>query len=241
MPWLILGICLVAGLILAGRWFAVADPKTVARVVRWGGIIAGAVLVLFLATRIGIAGLFPLVIAGLLFRARRRRRMFGAPGGLMGRGAAPTPGQTSDVETAMLHLTLDHDSGEITGSVRSGRFEGRDIHDLSFREVLDLYVECQSNDEQSVTLLETFLDRVHGADWRERADAEFGGAANGGGKSVMTSDEAYEILGLDPGASEDEVKEAHHRLMMQMHPDQGGSTYLASKINQAKDLLLGAV
>ena len=140
----------------------------------------------------------------------------------------------------MLRMTLDHDSGEVAGSVRRGRFEGRDLQDLSFRELLDLYVECQSEDEQSMNLLETFLDRVHGADWRERADAEFGGAAgDGSGKSAMTTDEAYEVLGLDTGASEDDVKEAHHRLMMKMHPDQGGSTYLASKINQAKDLLLG--
>ena len=239
MQFLILGVCLLVGLLLAGRWFMIADPKAVARVVRWAGIILGVVFVLFLATRIGIAGLFPLVIAALLFMARRRR-MFGAAGRSLGRGASPTPGQTSDVETAMLRMTLDHDSGEVAGSVRRGRFEGRDLQDLSFRELLDLYVECQSEDEQSMNLLETFLDRVHGADWRERADAEFGGAAgDGSGKSAMTTDEAYEVLGLDTGASEDDVKEAHHRLMMKMHPDQGGSTYLASKINQAKDLLLG--
>ncbi len=243
MQFLILGICVFVGLVLAGRWFLIADPKTVARVVRWAGIILGAVLALFLASRIGITGLIPLVIVGLLFA--RRRRMLAGLGGSLSRGGSPTPGKTSDVETAMLRMTLDHDSGEIAGSVRSGRFEGSDLHDLSFREVLDLYLECQAEDEQSVSLLETFLDRVYGADWRERADAEFAGAAGGagagGGKSAMTADEAYEVLGLDAGASEDDVKEAHHRLMMKMHPDQGGSTYLASKINQAKDLLLESV
>lgn len=241
MQFLILGICLLAGLILGGRWFMVADPKSVARVVRWGGIILGAGLLLLIATRIGFAGIIPFVIAGLLFRARRRG-LFGGPSSAFGRPATLTPGQTSEVETAMLRMSLDHDSGEIAGSVRSGNFEGRDLHDLSFREALDLYAECQSVDEQSANLVESFLDRVHGADWRERADAEFGQTGSeGGGRSSMTADEAYEVLGLDAGASAEDVKEAHHRLMLKMHPDQGGSTYLASKINQAKDLLLGAL
>ena len=54
----------------------------------------------------------------------------------------------------------------------------------------------------------------------------------------MDVEEAYATLGLEPGASADAVKQAHRRLMKKLHPDQGGSTYLASKINQAKDVLL---
>ncbi|HJO86863.1 MAG TPA: hypothetical protein QF359_07875 [Rhodospirillales bacterium] len=46
-------------------------------------------------------------------------------------------------------------------------------------------------------------------------------------------------MGLEPGASEDKIKEAHHRLLSKIHPDHGGSTFLATQINQAKDFLLG--
>jgi hypothetical protein len=56
---------------------------------------------------------------------------------------------------------------------------------------------------------------------------------------AMSRDEALKVLGLGPGASADAVREAHRRLILQNHPDRGGSDYLAAKINQAKDVLLG--
>jgi DnaJ family protein C protein 19 len=59
------------------------------------------------------------------------------------------------------------------------------------------------------------------------------------GNEKMSKAQAYEVLGLKPDASRDEILQAHRRMIQRVHPDRGGSDYLASKINQAKDTLLG--
>lgn len=238
MLFLVLGLAILIALGLVGRWFLNADPRAAAMAVRWVALGGGALLGLFLLVRVGTAALFPIVLT-TLFLLRRRRGLFGARG-FAGFGGAttPSPGQTSEVETATLRMALDHDTGEMQGTVLRGRFEGRDLESMSFGELVQLLAECHANDEQSVSLLETYLDREQGPDWRDHAKEE---GAQGGAtaNAPITKDEAYDVLGLEPGASPEDVKEAHHRLMLKMHPDQGGSTYLASKINQAKDLLLG--
>ena len=151
-------------------------------------------------------------------------------------------------------MTLDHDSGAMEGSVLQGRHAGRRLDELSEPQLLDLLDECSLRDDEGRRLLEAYLDRTLGADWRERAEERaahtHAGAGTGAGRgqgwgrksagrTPMTREEAYEILGLSPGAREDEIKEAHRTLMRKLHPDHGGSNYLAAKINQAKELLLG--
>ena len=131
----------------------------------------------------------------------------------------------------------------MTGTVTAGPYAGRDLPSMSLVELLDLLNGC-ADDADSVRVLEAYLDRIHGPEWRG-GEAGAGGGEDGTRRAsrawggAMTTEEAWEILGLTPGAGPEDVKEAHRRLMAKLHPDHGGSTYLAAKLNQAKDLLLG--
>lgn len=149
-------------------------------------------------------------------------------------------GQKSGVRTDTLEMVLDHDSGHMDGRCLKGRFAGRAISSLRDDEVLQLLEEIGAPDPQGAALLEAYLDRrLQG--WRNRrAEEAPGGDARQprGQAGRMTAKEAYDVLGLKPGAAESEVRAAHRRLMEKTHPDRGGSTYLASSINEAKDVLL---
>ena len=144
----------------------------------------------------------------------------------------------SSVQSEFFEMVLDQSTNTIYGRVVKGKFAGTELNNLSEAEFADLYRECFA-DEQSRSLLEAYLDR-NMADWREN----FGGNQNDNSNNTasdgkMTLEEAYEVLGLKPGASEEEIIEAHKRLISQVHPDRGGTNYLAATINRAKDTLLG--
>lgn len=234
MSYLILAVAVVIGLILLIRGIQGTDPRVLLRIFKWTVAILGLGIATYMTVtgRIGYAVATAAFFLPVLLRARRiaqAARSF--------RG--PSPGQSSDVETAYLRMSLDHDTGELQGTVLEGPFRGRLVEELSLEELLALLRDCRVNDAQSAELLETYLDRVHGAEWRGGdSGAHAGGNASAG--RPMTVDEAYEILGLRRGADADEIRDAHRRLMLKIHPDQGGSTYLAAKINQAKDFLLGS-
>ena len=134
-------------------------------------------------------------------------------------------------------MTLDHDSGEIDGEVLAGRFEGSRLARLDLDELLELLREC-GHDEESAAMLQAYLDRVHGEAWRDRAGERARDGADSTGGS-MSRAEALQVLGLEGDPDEAEIVEAHRRLMQKLHPDRGGSSYLAARINQAKDTLLG--
>lgn len=152
----------------------------------------------------------------------------------------PSAGQTSEIETRFLRMCLHHDTGALSGEVREGRFQGRALDALELEQLLELLAQCRLEDAQSATVLATYLDRTFGDEWRERAEeAERETAGEEAAQGPMTRAEACEILGLGPDAGRDEVLKAHRTLMQKLHPDRGGSNYLAAKINQAKDLLLG--
>ncbi len=151
-----------------------------------------------------------------------------------------SPGQTSSVETDTLRMNLDHDSGAIDGEILAGPFKGKRLTDLNKAEQLDLYRYCMQTDGPSVSLLEPFLDRSYPGGWREQKhDHDSGGGFGSHGPNPsMSREEAMQILGVGADATEHDIVEAHRKLMRRMHPDRGGSNYLAIKINQAKDRLL---
>ena len=228
---------------LAFRWFARQPRKTRIQTLM---VVAGVILVGLAATG-RLNWVFALIGAMLPFVRRllalmsyaplfqRLYRQFGSGASTDGRAAA---GQQSKVETRFLKLILDHDSGGMTGQVLDGQFKGSDLGQLSLAQLLLLLQECQLEDRESAQLLEAYLDRIHGDEWRTQAQT--GPDTGGTGLSErMNRQEAYDILGLDAGASHDEIKNAHRRLIQKLHPDRGGSTYLAWKINQANALLLG--
>jgi len=237
MQYLLLGIGLLIGLLLLVRAFVSTDPRTLARGLRVVGLVAvgAAAVLLVVSGRIGmLIWLAPLALP-LLMRWR-------TAAGRARAAAGPSPGQTSGVETPLLRMWLDHDSGSMDGDVRTGPYAGRRLSDLSPAELTALLKQAES-DPQSLSLLEAYLDRTY-PEWR---DADGGGGAAGasadgkdrGADGGMSPEEAYEILGLQPGADAEAVKEAHRRLMQRNHPDHGGSTYIAAQLNQAKDILLG--
>ena len=154
-----------------------------------------------------------------------------------------TEGQRSTVRTRFVAMELDHDTGDMDGEILEGPHRGSRLSDLDLDSLLDLLHLVYNEDSQSAQVIQSYLDRVHGDEWQEHAEeaGSAGGGSNSGAKpgtSQMTRDEAYEVLGLQPGAGEDEIRAAHRRLIREYHPDAGGSDYLAAKINEAKDLLL---
>ena len=236
MPYFIGGIALLVLLLVGGRAFVNANPATIIRFLKWFGIgLAIAVAVLLIESGRFMPAVFLLGFGALL--ARRARAIWQRWSG----GASPARGQVSEVETAYLRMSLEHDTGTMTGTVRKGPFQGRRLEELDLQGLLTLWREVRAEDPPSVGLLEGYLDRFM-PDWRTAAGASGAGGAeapHAAGGGAMTPDEAYAVLGLKPGASHAEVREAHRKLMTKLHPDMGGSDALAAQVNRARDVLLG--
>ena len=243
MAYIVLGVLVVIGLAVLIRGLSGADPRVVGRIFKWTALVIGVATLGYLMIMGRVVTALWILGATLPFLMRWR-----ALKNMAKNWRGPTPGQASDIETAYLRMRLDHDSGVLDGTVIDGTYRGRQLSELAPEDLMALLRECRVNDAQSASILESYLDRVHGAEWRgaeEPAGAGGSGGRSGGasgaapGGSGMTVEEAYEILGLRPGAGKDEIREAHRKLMLKNHPDHGGSTYIAAKINQAKEMLLG--
>lgn len=196
------------------------------------GVVAG--LFLLWAGRYQLAWIALPALIGLMSRWRQIRSVLRGVRG-------SNHGQTSKVDTRFLQMILEHDTGVMSGTVREGVFEGRRLEELSLQELLQLWREVTRQDAQSATVLEAYLDKMHGDAWRDAAHGseEVGGGSGRDGAGSMGEAEALEILGLEPGASADDIGQAYRQLMQKLHPDHGGSDWFAAKLNEAKRILIG--
>ncbi len=218
-------LLLAAGLV--GAMMLRADPRTLASMVRMvvPGFLGIAGLGLLLAGRAALGIMLLTAAVGWISSQNLRR------------GRRKSPGRRSSVRTAALEMELDHDTGAMDGIVLAGNHEGKMLSKMDLVDLLELHDELVS-DADSIRLLEAYLDGRF-AVWRQNAHANAGdGLGEPPGSGAMTKQEAYEILGLEPGAAAAEIHKAHRRLMQRVHPDLGGSSFLAARINEAKDVLL---
>jgi hypothetical protein len=229
MPTLVFGVLVLVLALWALNAYSKADPKMLAKLLPSAGGIGALAVAAFLGFRghletaipmglfgLGLLGWGPFAATGLFKRTQK------------------TPGQISRVRSAFVEMELDHDSGAMRGRILAGPHEGASLDALDLATLLGLLPQI---DDESRALLAAYLDRREPS-WREHAQA---GAAAGNGvtrSGKMTEEEAYQILGVKMGASAEEIGRAHRTLMKKVHPDQGGSTYLAAQINEAKEVLL---
>jgi hypothetical protein len=258
----LIGLAVLAVILFLLRMFVTANPAALVRALRYAGVaaLAGVAAFLVYLRRIDlgfIAGgmayalytqghVFPQGIQGFLTRGSFFRSFLfgGIPGGSRSRRprTGPQSGQTSRVATAWLDLELDHDTGEMQGMVLQGKFANKALATLSPADLLTFYAEAAAADAEAARLLEAYLDRRLGPDWRAQQQedkTQQQEPPRSRRDTGMSREEAYAVLGLKTGASEDDIRAAHKKLMMQNHPDRGGSDYLAAKINEAKDVLIG--
>lgn len=229
LAYVALGLASAALLYLLLRWFAAASARDMATVLK----AFAAAFAALASTGLLFTGRFGLAVVTVAATAVALRALVQGRRGADPIGAAEGP--ASGVETRLLAMTLDHATGEVAGRVRSGAFAGRDLATMTLAELLELLAEAGRDDPRSVTLIENYLDR-RAADWRTRTAGTAPGAAAADGP--MDERTALEILGLAAGAGAEEIRAAHRNLMARLHPDHGGSSYLASQINRAREYLL---
>ena len=226
---LLLGLAALVLLLVLGRYYATADPQQLARVLRTSGGVAALLAAAYLA----VTGRF-YVAAPLAYVGATLLNWIPSPAGF-GARMRKTPGQTSRVRSRLVEMELDHDTGAMRGRILAGQYENVPLDALDRTALLSLLKEF---DAESRALLEAYLDRRESG-WREDVEEDASaGRREPPRRGPMTEKEALQIHGLEPGASAVEIGRAHRTLMKKLHPDQGGSTYLAARVNEAKEVLL---
>jgi hypothetical protein len=232
---LLLGAVALIAILFLVRGFVGADPKALVKALRYAGAGLLALLAIWLlATDRFAPGMF---IASAAWGLFTRGHIW--PGGwpsynFPGRSRS-TPGQSTSVRTSWLEMELDHDTGDMRGTILKGDHAGRRLDQLGKDALVQFYQTVAQDDPETARLLEAYLDRTFG-DWRPSAAQEDSQPARA--TTGMSRAEALKVLGLEEGAIADDIRAAHRRLMLQNHPDKGGTDYIAAKINEAKDVLL---
>lgn len=227
----LLGLVIVVGGWYLIKSFANAQPAQVRGLIRKGGGIAVMVLGGFLMLKGQMNEAIPLFMLGLGLMGQQAMFPNGMP------WQRKSAGQSSKVATSLIAMQLDHDTGRMEGEVLGGPYRGRKLSSLTLAEAQALHAQCAAAPDQSRALFESWIERTH-PEWRAQWNAGAGRSAAASSSQKMTRAEALAILGLKDGASGDDIRAAHRRLMKTAHPDLGGSDYLAAKINEAKEFLL---
>lgn len=234
---LIIAGALLIAIFALMRWFTRTAPEKVAAQLRTAAVVGVIVILLVLAATGRLNWLFALIgsaISAAIPLVRRLVPMLRFTPMLQqvaGRFRSSGP---EGLRTRLLHGVADPGTGKLVVNIIDGPFKGYRLDQLSEAQLLQLHEQCKRLDPQGCALVEAHLDQVH-AHWRESGPNS---SRRPAGTDSMSQDEAREVLGLDPDASREDIIAAHRRLIQKLHPDRGGTSYLASRINKAKDVLL---
>ncbi len=245
---LLLAIAIILVGFLFIRWFMRTPSQIVVQTLRQGLLFLVAGILIFLALTGKLHWLFaaigsllpfarkllPLILYLPFFNQFYRRYKAKKATGYDANDA----GKTSQVQARFVRMSLNHDTGKIDGEVLEGEHQGQRLSELKLEQLIALLHSWKSQDEESARLLQAFIDNVYGDRWREQHTGSAYEGSNQSAPGTVSTEEAFQILGLEPDASKEEIIGAHRKLMQKLHPDRGGSNYLAAKINQAKDVLL---
>ncbi len=247
MPFVLAGFVVIWLALYALKSFAHANPSILMTALGWtGGVGVLGLALLFglrgrfdFAVGLGLIGFWLVMAASQKSSQRRSFNVF--TGRAASRGGSARASGVSRVRSAVIEMELDHATGVISGTVLAGPEEGKSLNRLSRMQCETLRGLCLRDDPEGARLLEAYLDRRFPG-WRAASKGEpdtWGRRPAVAARSgAMTEDEAYEVLGLRKGATRDDVVRSHRSLIKKLHPDQGGSTDFAARVNEAKDVLM---
>jgi hypothetical protein len=225
MPYF-LGMLLALGaLYLFLSAFARADAGDLSRALKTllTGFLCAAAIVSAALERPGFGLVFAALAGMLIWRQRRK-------------GRTVLQGKAPAMRSPWLELRLGKNAGNTDGTILAGEFEGRLLSTLSQDQLENVHA-LLGEDAESRALLETYLDgRAPG--WRQSADAHIDNGERGApGAGAMADEEAYQILGLQPGAGAADIRKAHRRLSQRVRGE-GAAALVRDRIDEACRVLL---